>query len=670
MADEPPTPVEAHHRYSAEYAAALEKAAVPFDGSSEKETREELGLETRRDAQVPKYLTDFWAGSLEVPLNLVVRVAEKYTWSALELGEGRVPLASFLRGKPHVLQALREMSNESNDMSSAAGTGLVKGGSLRPEAKDCLQEIQRVRYYVHPRPFTHGLSMDDLQDAEPDSCFPFQVIGALPIPPCPDPSARMVHPADDRVDAWTKLAPEALVVSVRDQLTTHAERHPDRPIPRYQMVVDPNLYVRNGLWLPLEFDVDQNLRPELLGGEYAHEEASLACGVAGPILAEALPMLEALRRPALLLRDRRLQVVFKAQRIILPPATGPASDSEYVGLWHTDGDPERIVAVILFYYAKDPSLSGGDLEFAGQEHMDVLGAGDCSNNAEDFSRQSLRDAVRTPSGLFGPRGDAPLLPNARLAVEEGTLVVFSNAQLVHRVLRMVNGATDREASRDFVALFVVDPSHEPLFPARRQVFMERMLARTLCGERMAGPLDSAQAPPRLPADAVRGILDMACVTRGPAARHRERVRRLRAQLTPRGQFGSTSANIYATGVRMLSPHHGPRTSGHLLTRHPTRSHPLLPPSLLSAQNGCYTMVGWLDALLADGDSSDSDVSEFEEPKKLMARLNAAPRQDRGLSDVLSDNPPSDLSARVEAFFEARGKCGSDKSFSDPSEEGA
>ena len=53
-------------------------------------------------------------------------------------------------------------------------------------------------------------------------------------------------------------------------------------------------------------------------------------------------------------------------------------------------------------------------------------------------------------------------------IDEGAMLVFSNYQMVHRVLRMVNTATDREASyalvpvhllydepaRDFVALFI------------------------------------------------------------------------------------------------------------------------------------------------------------------------------------------------------------------------
>ena len=39
--------------------------------------------------------------------------------------------------------------------------------------------------------------------------------------------------------------------------------------------------------------------------------------------------------------------------------------------------------------------------------------------------------------------------------------MFSNYQMAHRVLRMVNTGPE-EASRDFVALFILDPAFPPL----------------------------------------------------------------------------------------------------------------------------------------------------------------------------------------------------------------
>ena len=53
----------------------------------------------------------------------------------------------------------------------------------------------------------------------------------------------------------------------------------------------------------------------------------------------------------------------------------------------------------------------------------------------------------------------------RIPVETGTLVVFSNYQVVHRVLRMVRNKDVQRGVRDFVAFFVVDQRHPlPLVP--------------------------------------------------------------------------------------------------------------------------------------------------------------------------------------------------------------
>ena len=61
---------------------------------------------------------------------------------------------------------------------------------------------------------------------------------------------------------------------------------------------------------------------------------------------------------------------------------------------------------------------------------------------------------------------------------KGTLLVFSNYQMAHRVLRMVN-ASAREASRDFVALFVLDPAFPPLRPAASVLANSFLMRRAL-----------------------------------------------------------------------------------------------------------------------------------------------------------------------------------------------
>eukprot|EP00435_Cladocopium_sp_Y103_P068485 s134_g31.t1 len=223
-----------------------------------------------------------------------------------------------------------------------------------------------------------------------------------------------------RSDVWSTHCDLPQIQKLLDQ---HAALTNDRPIPRYQMIVDPNQFV-----------------------------TETCLDVALPVLKAALPLLAKLRRPQLLLQERRLQVVFKAQRIIVPGRRGDGSDSEYVGLWHVDGHREHVAAVVLYYYNVDEELKGGDMEFCGREPMDVLGIGDCSNNFEEFGRDTLRVALRE---------EERKVTNCRVPIRKGTLLVFSNYQMAHRVLRMVN-AGEREASRDFVALFVLDPAFPPL----------------------------------------------------------------------------------------------------------------------------------------------------------------------------------------------------------------
>lgn len=101
------------------------------------------------------------------------------------------------------------------------------------------------------------------------------------------------------------------------------------------------------------------------------------------------------------------------------------------------------------------------MEFCGREPMDVLGIGDCSNNYLNLNAESLRTALRSQKD-----GTGAAVQNCRVPVTQGTLLVFSNYQMAHRVLRMVNKNTEAEASRDFVALFIIDPATKPMVPAQ------------------------------------------------------------------------------------------------------------------------------------------------------------------------------------------------------------
>lgn len=165
------------------------------------------------------------------------------------------------------------------------------------------------------------------------------------------------------------------------------------------------------------------------------------------IMTAALPLLCRLRRPSLILPGK-LQAVVKAQRIYLNPG------EEYCGIWHRDGKYEDIAAVVIYYYRTSPGLEGGDLEFLDKKPIkeELWLYGDCT--PEDFTKNDVEKYISDS--------------RVRVPIKEGTLVVFSNYQNIHRVLKMVysednNGdkkSPDGCASRDFIVFFIVDQKSE------------------------------------------------------------------------------------------------------------------------------------------------------------------------------------------------------------------
>lgn len=370
---------------------------------------------------------------------------------------------------------------------------------------------------------------------------------------------------------------------IKKLLDAHANLTADRPIPRYQMIVDPNQFVHRlradhrvtdgPVWVPCEFDVDADGHAEIVGGSRCHKYPALAKQVATQVLESALPLLAKLRRPQLLLDRRRLQVVFKAQRIILPPKVGE-NEPEYVGMWHVDGHREDVAAVVLYYYHVDDCLEGGEMEFCGREPFDVLAIADAGDNARDFTRHSLKKAMA---------GEEPSVPHCKVPIQQGSLLVFSNHQMVHRVLRMINTG-GAEASRDFVALFILNPAAAPLVPARCALASSYMLSRTL-------------QPKNLTPENLQVILSLAGFLPADDAAKDLRNKMLLEQLKPTGAFVGQN-NVFATG------------------------------------NGCLTMIGWLHHMLQDrrGDTINSFIPGWEHVRA----FNDDPTKfGRGMSEVLS-----------------------------------
>eukprot|EP01012_Entosiphon_sulcatum_P010824 TRINITY_DN16448_c0_g1_i5.p1 TRINITY_DN16448_c0_g1~~TRINITY_DN16448_c0_g1_i5.p1 ORF type:complete len:617 (+),score=66.50 TRINITY_DN16448_c0_g1_i5:22-1851(+) len=308
--------------------------------------------------------------------------------------------------------------------------------------------------------------------------------------------------ADDQADVfWSTDSVDAVTREVLGKLLDQrAQMDPDLPLPMYQNIIDPNLVaVPNPhaaadnevgavqswqpkkvaplhTWCATEFNIRpipsvdaewglrhgrhcQRLPAEVRlaihrflppGVTFAeararapiHDidprsgpEAALLTTAAERVLTAALPMLTRLRRPALVLPGP-LQAVVKAQRIYLQPG------EEYEGVWHRDGKQEHVVAVVLYYY-RVTNLAGGDIELVDKRPMvnTFWLGGDCTPTplSERSASKNICKAIRR-----------------RVPIQTGTLVVFSNYQFVHRVLRMVHAGGEGLGYRDFVAFFIVD----------------------------------------------------------------------------------------------------------------------------------------------------------------------------------------------------------------------
>ena len=286
------------------------------------------------------------------------------------------------------------------------------------------------------------------------------------------------------------LEPEVLKL-IQIELDKLATERPDSPAPSYVNIIDPNVGVHNDFWVPIDVRVEQTSAAEVLapmtlfgrkanGGMFPssaiesihqmngspkyskckiesaipdldpHRYALLHAGIE-MIMDAALPLLASLRSPALLLPGP-LQVVVKAQRIALE------ENNEYVGVWHDDGLRESIVAVVLYYYRLSESIQGGGLEFASKSGVEF----------------DMEDVTTEESNIDNIRKAVGDLPRCIVEVNEGTMVVFNNYPMVHRVLRMV--AEKSQGSRDFVALFIVDQKN-PLNRPETLTPREERLAR-------------------------------------------------------------------------------------------------------------------------------------------------------------------------------------------------
>jgi hypothetical protein len=303
-----------------------------------------------------------------------------------------------------------------------------------------------------------------------------------------------------------------MIVNTLDKL---AKKTKDYFVPMYQNIIDPNLTaVKQGSyyqWTATDFVIEERSisKTDMISslqlclykkdkrlGKYIIEKINNClrnkvipkAHTASPIsnisidnielyvsveevLNAALPLLSRITKPALLFPGK-LQAVVKAQRIYLKPG------EKYDGVWHRDGKYENIIAVVIYYYRVSKQLIGGDLEIMDKRPIEntLWLYGDCT--PEDFSTKQAQEKVNS-------------IPQCRIPVTKGTLVIFSNYQNIHRVLKMTCSDYDDEspdgcASRDFLLLFIVDQTKPLLstnsdlsikddrYEVRENMFMEQL----------------------------------------------------------------------------------------------------------------------------------------------------------------------------------------------------
>ena len=229
----------------------------------------------------------------------------------------------------------------------------------------------------------------------------------------------------------------------------------------------------------------------------AHAPFYLGCE---KILTAALPMLSKLRRPALLLPGC-LQVVVKSQRMILE------ENEHYSGVWHVDGKHEAVVAVVLYYYDVQ-NIIGGALEFIEKEAPEF----NVHEGQPFWKREESMDAARAKKILKH-------MGQAKINIDAGRLVVFSNYQVLHRVLRMqTKKKRGHGGYRDFIGFFIIDQRHPLQSSANRPGHYKVPIPR-----------------------------NNAATQKEKRKRGRIREALLAEQLEPVGSFGFDGTNIYSTG---------------------------------------------------------------------------------------------------------------------------
>ncbi|GAB5355428.1 hypothetical protein AAMO2058_000204600 [Amorphochlora amoebiformis] len=342
------------------------------------------------------------------------------------------------------------------------------------------------------------------------------------------------------------IIPKETHLEIQKRLRALSESTSDYFGLQYQNLIDPNLqtypapaetYPHAGLpenyefpWMCTECKVDQKLKATIEGPihRFTRQAEKPFFRALDTLLSAAMPPLHAMYNPKLLLPGK-LQVVVKAQRIIVNPG------EDYEGVWHKEQRYESVVAVVLYYYdygrpvgphdKKDVGkLQGGDLEFLSRS----------ANTLEDIW-----------DGKFEETRKRLLEKRVRVPLDEGKMVVFSNYQNVHRVLRCRNSGKV-PLSRDFVIFYIIDQGLPlPSFTVYQSTVST---LRTTLKASMANKTKSKTATSdNVPSNVVDIVLEYASYLNNPAEQFKIRRQLMLDHLEPCGTFGLTSERCYTTG---------------------------------------------------------------------------------------------------------------------------
>lgn len=125
-----------------------------------------------------------------------------------------------------------------------------------------------------------------------------------------------------------------------------------------------------------------------------------------------------------------LQIALKIQHV-----KTQAKGGSYEGVYHTDGGiHQRVIAVVLYYYQVPDSLKGGEMEFLWKGGIDA----GFRDKGEIKQSWETRPHITTP-------------------IKQGDILIFSNQEVVHKVLKMVNEDPNHVNERGFLAYFIIDP---------------------------------------------------------------------------------------------------------------------------------------------------------------------------------------------------------------------